>query len=126
MERAERQAWGPLIRQTRERLGLSQQELAEQAQTSRRTVGSIERGDTAGQPAKLEMILKVLGLEPKQDLPADIKTFLAMLESLLPKIEEAERQVLFPQVIALIAASLEVTHDVVVIDSDSDATQGRL
>ena len=40
------QAFGQLVRQHRERLGLSQEDLAEQTGVSRNYIGMIERGET--------------------------------------------------------------------------------
>jgi len=114
-----------MIREMRKRLGMSQDALAEAAETTRRTVGSIERGDSTGQPQKIERILKVLGLDPKAPLPADVTAFLVALEGLLPRIDAREREILFPQVFELVLASLDVTHDVEAVISDSDARKGR-
>lgn len=56
-------SWGAKIKELRLSHGMGQEELAEAAGVTRRTLGSIERGDVAGQAAKLESILRILGIE---------------------------------------------------------------
>ena len=53
------------IREGRSRRGLTQQQLAELAKVSRMTIVALEKGATDARVAKLERILKELGLTLK-------------------------------------------------------------
>lgn len=63
--RQERMSWGPRVRAARERLNLTQAELAEAAGVAVGTVQNIESGKTTPQKAKLAPILDFLGLSRK-------------------------------------------------------------
>lgn len=91
MDVGTRRAWGPVIRKERRAQGLHQEDLAQLAKTTRRTVGSIERGDTAGQAEVLKRILAVLGLETEPDLDREVAGFLDRLGSLLQRLDPDTR-----------------------------------
>jgi transcriptional regulator with XRE-family HTH domain len=105
MNRDERRAWGPLIRAAREAQGLKQEDLADQARTSRRTLGSIERGDSVAQHDVLSRLLDVLGLTPRR-LDDDIEAFMAMLGPLLQMLTVEQRLAVMPEVMQLVARAL--------------------
>lgn len=84
MNRDERATWGPLVRAARDTQGLTQQELAEMANTTRRTVGSIERGDSTPQLGVLERVLEVLGLwSPEGDVTPIVRAFASLDDDVL-------------------------------------------
>lgn len=107
MKQDERRAWGPLIRAAREEAGMTQDELADAAGTTRRTVGSIERGDTVAQREVLNRILKTLDLEAPAAVATDITSFFTLLQPLLQRLSVEERAALMPQIIELVAAALQ-------------------
>lgn len=127
MDRNERQAWGPLIRAGRTAAGMSQEEVAEAAGTTRRTVGSIERGDSIAQRDVLRRILTVLGLTPPPEVDGDVTAFLAMLSPLMQRITPQERQRLMPEIIRLVMDSLARAPQptlTVVPDDGAEAQEG--
>lgn len=63
--RQERMSWGPRVKAARERLGLTQADLAEAAGVAVGTVQNIEGGKTTPQKAKLAPVLEFLGLDRK-------------------------------------------------------------
>lgn len=106
MDMNERRAWGPLIREARKAQGIDQETLAQMAGTSRRTVGSIERGDTVAQTQVLKRILQSLGLSEGLGVDSDVNNFLAMIGPLLQRLDGAERARVMPAIAALIAEEL--------------------
>lgn len=110
MNRDERRAWGPLVRAAREAQGLKQEDVALQAGTTRRTLGSIERGDSVAQHDVLGRLLDVLGLTPKR-LDDDIEAFMAMLGPLLQMLTIEQRLAVMPEVMQLVARALSGTGD---------------
>jgi transcriptional regulator with XRE-family HTH domain len=107
MNADERKAWGPLIREARKAQGLDQEALARMADTTRRTVGSIERGDTTGQPDVIRRILDALGLAPDPELDPDVRNFVALIGPLLQRLNDGERARLMPAIVELIADALK-------------------
>ena len=105
MDMTQRRAFGPVIRAAREQAKLTQDELAEQAGTTRRTIGSIERGDSTAQRQVLDRVLKVLDLAPEQ-VDGDVTAFLAMLSPLLQRVSPEERQRLMPDIVRLVVKSM--------------------
>lgn len=105
MNRDERRAWGPLIRAAREARGLKQEDLAAQASTSRRTLGSIERGASVAQHDVLGRLLDVLGLTPRR-LDDDVEAFMAMLGPLLQMLTVEQRLAVMPEVMQLVGRAL--------------------
>lgn len=57
---------GPILRSLRERLGYSQESLAEIARIHRTYIGGVERGERNPSIATLDRILKALGVTWKQ------------------------------------------------------------
>lgn len=106
MDKQERATLGPLIRAAREGLAWSQEELAVKAGTTRRTIGSIERGDTTGQTKKIEAVLDALGLVEGLVTEADVKTFVQTLTPLLQRLTVDERAQVMPAIVRLVADAL--------------------
>jgi transcriptional regulator with XRE-family HTH domain len=106
MEMHERATLGPLIRAAREGRGWSQEELATRAATTRRTVGSIERGDTTGQKKVLQRVLDALGVVDGLVTEPDVKTFVKTITPLLQRLTEEERARVMPAIVHLVADAL--------------------
>lgn len=106
MDIHERATLGPLIRAAREGHGWSQEELARLAGTSRRTVGSIERGDTTGQVKIIQRVLNALGVVDGLVTEPDVKTFVRTITPLLQRLTEAERAQVMPAIVRLVADAL--------------------
>ena len=62
-KRAQPSFWGRLIYDLRKEMGLSQRQLAEQAQVNRSTLRRVEEGKAHGDVVMLEKLLGVLGYE---------------------------------------------------------------
>ncbi|NYD39952.1 helix-turn-helix domain-containing protein [Nocardioides panaciterrulae] len=107
MDAHERRAWGPLIREARKAQKIDQEELAQMAGTTRRTIGSIERGDTTAQTDVLKRILTALGLTQSLELDPDVRNFVAMLGPLLQRLATDERARLMPAIVELVADALQ-------------------
>lgn len=59
---------GPLVREKREALNLSQMEVAEAAGIDRKTLGTLESGKRAPHTSKLRAVLEVLGIPQAGDV----------------------------------------------------------
>lgn len=106
-QKGERAAWGARIRSERLQLGMTQDELAEAAKVSRRTIGSIERGDVVAQPGVLARILKALGLEPEPPrFDEETETLLAIVGPLIAAIPPQRRNEVMRRVIPILTASI--------------------
>ncbi len=71
---------------------MSQDDLAEAAGTTRRTIGSLERGHTNPQPGTLGRILKVLGLDAAPAFDQEVETYLSsIIGPLLQQVPAAQR-----------------------------------
>lgn len=127
MDTAERRAWGPLIRAAREAQGLKQEAVAEMANVSRRTLGSIERGDTTAQTDVLRRILVSLNITPTQELDGDVRSFTAMLGPLLQRLGPDERAAVMPVITDLVASALKDSRSggVIVLDLSKAKLSGR-
>jgi transcriptional regulator with XRE-family HTH domain len=127
MDTAERRAWGPLIRAAREAQGYKQVDVAEMANVSRRTLGSIERGDTTAQTDVLRRILASLNLTPTAALDSDVRSFTAMLGPLLQRLGQEERAAVMPVITDLVASALKDSREtgVIVLDLSKASTSGR-
>lgn len=103
MNRDERAELGPIIRAERERLRMTQAELADAAGTTMRSVGSIERGDTVAQPQLLARLLTALGLtpdgHPSDPTDPDIETLVAVVRPFLATLDDRHRAVVMPKLI---------------------------
>ena len=60
------EAFGQIVRRSRKRLGLSQEELAERCGLHRNAIGLIERGERSPNIETLIAIAKGLGVRPSQ------------------------------------------------------------
>lgn len=124
MDKDERRAWGSVIRDLRKAAGLDQEQLAEQARTSRRTIGSIERGDSVAQRDVLRRVLTVLGVSPEPEIEPDIKAFLAMLTPLLERLTPEQRSTLQPKIVALVVEAFDSRLSVLPTTPVADDNEG--
>jgi transcriptional regulator with XRE-family HTH domain len=66
---AYRQAFGQRLRDVRDRAGISQEDVANAADMSRRYVGAIERGAVSPTLDRVVRLAVVLGVQPAELLP---------------------------------------------------------
>jgi transcriptional regulator with XRE-family HTH domain len=66
--------FGTAVRRLREKVGISQEELAERAGMHRTYIGGIERGERNPTLVSIHKLAKALGVSPKQLLNNAIKT----------------------------------------------------
>lgn len=109
VNREQRAAYGPLIRDARKGLGLDQATLAEMTGISRRTIGSIERGDTVAQQEVLDRLLKVLNLE-QADVDPDVEALLSVIQPLLQQVDQSRREHLWNWVINAVALEVRASR----------------
>lgn len=111
MDAVQREGVGDRIRTLRKERGWSQEELAEAAGVSPRTVYSIEKGERQPQPKKLRAILDALDVAEPQNgdiviegMPEDIAVFLRVAAQRLCVLDyPARAQVLaalYPKLLA--------------------------
>lgn len=125
MDMHERATLGPLIRAAREGRGWSQEELATRAATTRRTVGSIERGDTTGQKKVLQRVLDALGVVDGLVTEPDVKTFVKTITPLLQRLTEEERARVMPAIVHLVADALAQHSTSATVVDDLAAKRAR-
>ncbi len=107
--RDERLSYGPYVLHLRSRLGITQEELAEAAGITARTLGNIENQRNAGQAGKLVRIFRALGVElehPSWD--TETERYLAMIAPLIEKINPNKRLEAMTNVIALLTDAIDV------------------
>jgi transcriptional regulator with XRE-family HTH domain len=107
MNRDQRAAYGPVIREARKAKGLDQETLAEMTGISRRTIGSIERGDTVAQREPLVKLLTVLDLMPRAT-DDDVTSFLVVIAPLLQQVEPELRPRLMQDLVGVVLT--EIRH----------------
>ena len=66
MRRPEAEKFGAVVRRLRERRGLTQEELAEQAEVSATYIGFVERGDNVPTLTVIIQIASALGVRPSE------------------------------------------------------------
>lgn len=124
VDREERAAWARLIRDLRRGKDLDQEQLASLADTTRRTIGSIERGDSVPQEDVLRRVLGVLGIDPEPETSQDVRNFIALITPLLERLPAEVRAELQPRIVTMIAdqfaAPAAPTPDVVHVPLDLD------
>lgn len=105
---AERLLYGKQIKQLRLVKGLKQEELAEAAGVARRTVGSIERGEVAGQAEKLSRLLLVLGVDSEPATWSDFtEQHLAIIAPLIEALPESVRSRTMNEVLRTLATAIQ-------------------
>jgi transcriptional regulator with XRE-family HTH domain len=113
MDAVQRERVGARIRALRKERGWTQDELAEKAGVSSRTIFSVEKGAHVPQPAKLRAILDALDVAEPQDggdllslegMPEDVMIFLRVAAQRLCVLGEEERAqvltALYPRLLA--------------------------
>lgn len=93
MSAQQRLSYSHMVKSVREELGMTQDELAEAAGTTRRTIGNFERGSNAPQPRILASILRALGInQAGEGLSADTMQYLSILGNLIEAIDPDARE----------------------------------
>lgn len=95
----QRKLIGEQVQQARIALGWSQVTLAENAEVSENTIGSIEMGKHRTQPEKLRRVFDTLGLPPLGDstfldmkeVPEDVQVFLGVVVDRVTTLDENHR-----------------------------------
>lgn len=85
---------------------MSQQDLAEAAQTTRRTIGAIERGESAPQPRTLERVRQVLGLDDPESFDPEVETYLSIIGPLLQQVPAEQRALVLRRMILVLSQAL--------------------
>ena len=121
MNRRERAAYGPRILAERTRLGMSQEQLAKAAGVSGRTIGNIERGDTAANREQLDRILRALGLSPTRINGAaddELATLIAVVKPFLATLNAEHRAAVMPRLVEALVREMrqQITEE---LSSDS-------
>ena len=110
-------SWGPRVRAARERLGLTQADLAEAAGVAVGTIQNIESGKTTPQRAKLAPVLEFLGLDRKHsELWTDDQWYVAEMAVAIYDQVPVKRQ---PEAAARMASILA---DLIVEEAVAEAT----
>ena len=108
----ERLIWGQKIKDLRLSQGMGQEELAEASGVTRRTLGSIERGDVAGQAAKLTSILRILGVESEPRGYSDFtEQQMAIIAPLLDSVPAERRAATSALVLRILAEAIRPARD---------------
>jgi transcriptional regulator with XRE-family HTH domain len=88
---------------------MSQAQLAAAAETTMRTIGSVERGDSIPQPETLRRILDALGIDtesrPKDD-DRELDTLMAALRPMLAMLDDFRRAKAMPKLIEILTAEV--------------------
>lgn len=104
----ERLSYGAYVKEMRTKLEITQEELAEAAGITSRTLSNIENQKTAGQADKLVRIFRALGIE--LEYPAwsqETQSYIAMIAPLLEKINPVKRLAVMQEVLTLLADEIE-------------------
>lgn len=92
MSMNERAQLSALVREHRDRLGLTQGELAERASTTRQTISNIETAATVPQQAVLTRILEVLGISPHGTThDPDVESWVGIIGGMLQALDAPRR-----------------------------------
>lgn len=105
VNRDERAAYGPIIREARRAKGIDQDTLAQMTGLSRRTIGSIERGDSVAQREPLLKLLTALDLAPTA-ADKDVRAFLTMVTPLLQQVDPDRRPRLMQDMVGVVLTEI--------------------
>ena len=86
---------------------MSQQEVAEATGLALKTIGNIERGDTAPQHEAFEKIMQALGLSIEEGPRGEISRFLNAAEVVLRQLPNDSLELVTHQALALMQATLD-------------------
>lgn len=107
MNREQRRVWGPAVKARREELGWSQEQLAAEALTNRKTIGHIESGRTVPHEDLLRRVLAVLDLAPENAfIDDDVVAWLNTVAPLLQRLGKADRDRFMPVLVEYVAEEL--------------------
>lgn len=104
----ERERYAAQIAPARKALGLSQEDLSERADVTRRTIGSVERGDSIPQAAVLKRLMVALDIFPCEqgDFSGSTSAWLAALGPLIESLPEPARERVMIEVVGSLAQQL--------------------
>ncbi|NKS97519.1 helix-turn-helix domain-containing protein [Rhodococcus hoagii] len=104
MDEQTRRAFAAKIKPARVAAGLQQEELAEMAGVSRRTIGNIERGKVVPQAEVLWKLMTALDLtpHPADDLPDWVDEYVQIIAPLIMAIEQPRRSQVMREVIFML------------------------
>lgn len=105
MSQQEQTAFGRLAKAARAELGMSQEELAEAAQVSRRTIGNIENGRHEAQPEVKARIRRALAMDEIEQ-PDDIEALLVSIRILLDLLDAQGRARVVTKIVEMIGVEL--------------------
>lgn len=105
MSQQEQTAFGRLAKAARVELGMSQEELAEAAQVSRRTIGNIENGRHEAQPEVKARIRRALAMDEIEQ-PDDIEALLVSIRILLDLLDAQGRARVVTKIVEMIGVEL--------------------
>ena len=92
LTKVERAELAAQVKSVRQRLGLTQQQLADEAGVTRQSIGNIESGSTAPQSKTLLPVLQALGMKPKRaQFSPDTSQWLAIIGGIMDSLPEARR-----------------------------------
>lgn len=105
MDEQTRKAYASKIKQARVAAGLRQEELADIAGVSRRTIGNIERGTVVPQSAVLRRLMTALDMAPHpgDHLPDWVDEYMQIIAPLIMSIQQPERGEVMRRVILLLS-----------------------
>ncbi|WJJ10413.1 helix-turn-helix transcriptional regulator [Prescottella equi] len=105
MDEQTRKAYASKIKQARVAANLRQEELAEIAGVSRRTIGNIERGTVVPQQSVLWRLMTALDMTPHpgDDLPEWVDEYMQIIAPLIMSIQQPERSDVMRRVILLLS-----------------------
>lgn len=105
MSQQEQTTFGRLAKAARAELGMSQEELAEAAQVSRRTIGNIENGRHEAQPEVKARIRRALAMDEIEQ-PDDIEALLVSIRILLDLLDAQGRARVVTKIVEMIGMEL--------------------
>lgn len=105
MSQQEQATFGRLAKAARAELGMSQEELAEAAQVSRRTIGNIENGRHEAQPEVKARIRRALAMDEIEQ-PGDVEDLLVSIRILLDLLDAQGRARVVTKIVEMIGVEL--------------------
>lgn len=112
MDEQTRKAYASRIKQARVAADLRQEDLAEIAGVSRRTIGNIERGEVVPQTHVLWRLMTALDMTPHpgDHLPDWVEEYLQIIAPLIMSIQQPERGDVMRRVILMLSDAAARSH----------------
>lgn len=109
--------YGTLIKQARIQRGMTQGELAEAANVSRKTISNLENGTHAPQEAVLRRMFAAVGLATEEDAHAEhITAYMEMFGTLMESVPEPQQLEAMNRTTKLLTSYFERATPVVAVD----------